>query len=122
MVSATGSLEDIAEQFNCSRASVVRFRRLNSAGQGLQGRRNQVTSPDERKFLLSAQDVVNMLKFIGIYPQVSLAELQSYFLLGFTISVSTSTWCRELKRYRNSRKQFDRFSVRRDLPSEYGSG
>ena len=114
VVNATGTIEQIAAQFNCSRSSIVRFRRLNSAGQGLQGGRRQVSSPDARKFLFSAQDVVNMLQFISIYPQVSLAELQSYFLLGFNITVSTSTLCRELKRCGYSRKNINRFSVRRD--------
>ena len=93
---------------------MVRFRRLNAAGQGLGGGREPQTSPFQRNFLLSPADIINMMQFISIVPQATLVELQSYFLLGFNISVSTSTLCREIKNCGYSRKNINRFSIRRD--------
>ena len=114
VVAATGTISDIAQQFNCSTVTVSRFRCLHVAGEGLGGGRRLVSAPDDRNFLLSTDDVVNMLQFISMCPQATLAELQSYFLLGFDIAVSKSTLCRELQNCGYSRKQINRFSIRRD--------
>ena len=80
----------------------------------VKGGRRPITNPDDRRLILSADDVVNMLQFISICPQVSLAELQSYLELGLHVSVSMSTLCRELKRCGFSRKKINRFSQKRD--------
>ena len=114
IVAATGTIDDIALQFNCSRASVVRFRRLARNGEPLAGGRQPKLHPDDRKWILTADVVVHMLEFISMSPQVSLVELQSFLLCGFNITVSQSTVCRELKRCGYSRKKINRFSMNRD--------
>ena len=114
IVSASGSIDDIAERYHCSRASVIRFRRLSARGLPLAGGRQPILNPDDRNWTLNSDQVVDMLQFICMCPQVSLVELQSYLLLGFHVNVSQSTLCRELRRCGFSRKKINRFSSQRN--------
>ena len=111
-MASTQSHADTASALNVSVSTVKRVRyRWRDHGDCQVGR--ETVPASLRKCTLSPSDCEVLSQFVGMYPQVTLVQLQNFLFLGLNIAVSTATVSRELSRLGFSRKKINRYSIYR---------